>query len=48
MNEQNEVQMTVVKNEQRKVLGNYVDLENRFREIMQENKFIKNELSDLR
>ena len=43
-----EVQVTQVRNEQRKILGSFVDLENRYKDIIHENKLIKNELADLR
>ena len=33
-----ELQVAVVKNEQMKILGNYVDLENRYKEIINENR----------
>ena len=37
-----------MRNEQRKILGSYVDLENRYKEIINENRAIKGELADLR
>lgn len=43
-----EVQVTQVRNEQRKILGSFVDLENRYKDIIHENKIIKSELADLR
>jgi predicted nucleic acid-binding Zn-ribbon protein len=43
-----EVQVTQVRNEQRKILGSFVDLENRYKDIIHENRLIKSELADLR
>ncbi len=43
-----EVQVSQVKSEQRKILGSFVDLENRYKDIIQENRVIKSELADLR
>ncbi len=40
--------MSQVKSEQRKILGSFVDLENRYKDIIQENRVIKSELADLR
>jgi hypothetical protein len=38
----------MVKEEQSKILSSYYNLENRYKEIMEENKYIKNEIRDLR
>jgi hypothetical protein len=38
----------MVRDEQSKIVHNYYELENRYKEIMQENKWIKNEILDLR
>jgi predicted nucleic acid-binding Zn-ribbon protein len=43
-----EVQVSQVRSEQRKILGSFVDLENRYKDIIQENRVIKSELADLR
>lgn len=40
--------MSQVRSEQRKILGSFVDLENRYKDIIQENRVIKSELADLR
>ena len=37
-----------MRNEQRKILGSFVDLENRYKDIIQENRIIRSELADLR
>ena len=38
----------MVKDEQSKIMNSYYDLENRYKEIIHENKKIKNEILDLR
>lgn len=38
----------MVKEEQTKIMSSYYDLEHRYKEIMEENKQIKNEIIDLR
>jgi predicted nucleic acid-binding Zn-ribbon protein len=43
-----EVQVSQVRNEQRRILGSFVDLENRYKDIIHENRVIKSELADLR
>ena len=43
-----ELQLSVVKSEQMRILGTFVDLETRYKDIMQENRAIKSELAVLR
>ena len=43
-----EIQLKMVKDEQSKLVNNFYDLENRYKDIIQENKWIKNEILDLR
>ena len=38
----------MVRDEQSKIVNNYYELENRYKEILSENKWIKNEILDLR
>lgn len=38
----------MVQSEQKKIIGCYMQLENRYKEVIQENKAIRGELADLR
>jgi len=47
-NHQLEQQLAIIRDEQTKIISNYYNLEYRYKEILQENKWIKNEILDLR
>ena len=48
VNKKLDIEVTMIKEEQKQILTSYYDLEKRYKDIINENKQIKNEISDLR